>query len=77
MQHEVDAFRAMRIDLLAKYANQYVAIYQGRVIDHDSDQLDLFLRIDKQYPDDPVLIRQVRSEVETVYTVRSPRFVRD
>ncbi len=77
MQREVDAFRTKHADLLASYANQYVAIYQGQVIDHDSDQLALFLRIDEQYPDDPVLICQVRPEVETVYTIRSPRFVRD
>jgi hypothetical protein len=77
MQREVDAFRAMHANLLSQYSNQYVAIYQAQVIDHDPDQLALFLRVDEQYPNEPVLIRQVRPEVETVYTIRSPRFVRD
>jgi hypothetical protein len=74
LDRELEAFRAMHADLLASYRDEYVAIHQGRVIDHDLDELALFLRIDEQYPDVPVLIRKVRPEVEEVYTIRSPRF---
>jgi len=74
IQHEADAFRAMHADLLARYADEYVAIYQGTLVDHDADQLALFTRIEKQYPDAPVLITQVLPEPEEVYTFRSPRF---
>ncbi len=73
MQQETDAFRAMHADLLAKYPNEYVAVHQGQLVDHDSDQLALFMRIDKQYPDIPVLITQVLPEPEEIYTFRSPR----
>ncbi len=74
MRRELDAFRVMHADLLAKYPNEYVAIHQGQLIDHDTDQLALFLRIDEQYPDVPVLIKQVSPEPEEVYTFLSPRF---
>ena len=73
MRQENRAFRLMHAELLDKYAGEYVAVYQGQVVDHDPDQLALFLRIDKQYPDTPVFIAQVLSESEEIYTFRSPR----
>jgi hypothetical protein len=75
IQRESKAFRAMHAQLFAKYPGQYVAIYQGRVIDHDEDQLALFLRVDERYPQAPLLIKRVLSEPEKVYVLRSPRCV--
>jgi hypothetical protein len=77
MQQEAEAFQAMHADLMTRYSNQYVAVYHGQVIDHDPDQLALFLRIDQKYPDEIVLIRQVRPEVEPVYFVHSTRYAHD
>ena len=74
MKREMEAFRTMHAELLAQYQGEYVAVHEKKVIDHDSDQLALFLRVDEQYPDVPILIKQVRKEVEEVYTIRSPRF---
>jgi hypothetical protein len=74
IQRESKAFRAMHAELLAKYPRQYVAVYQGQVVDHDADQLALFLRVDEQYPQAPLLIKQVLSNPEEVYTFLSPRF---
>lgn len=73
MQRESAAFRRMHPDLLANYPNEFVALYQEKLVDHDPDQLALFRRVEKQYPDVPVLIKQVLPEIEEVYTVRSPR----
>ena len=73
LKRETDAFRAMHTELLGKHHGQFVAIYQGQVIDHDDDQLALFMRVDERYPDTPVLIKQVLPESEEVYTFRSPR----
>ena len=64
----------MHADLLQRYEGQHVAVYQGNVVDHDPDLLALYLRIDQKYPDDVVLIRQVRPEVERIIHIRSPRF---
>lgn len=76
MQAEATAFRALHHELLSKYPNEYVAIYQKQLVDHDPDQLALFIRIDERYPDVPVLIKQVLPEPEEIYTLRSPRFIR-
>ena len=73
IHREEDAYRAMHAELRSKYPDQYVAVFGGQVIDHDPDQLTLFRRVDERYPDALVLIRQVASEPEEVYTFRSPR----
>jgi predicted transcriptional regulator len=74
MRREVKTFRAQHAELLARYPNQYVAIYQGRVVDQDAGQLVLLAHVEKQYPDTPVLITLVSSEPEESYTMRSPRW---
>ena len=64
----------MHAELRNRYPDQYVAVYRGKVVDHDPDQLALFRRVEERYPDVPVLIRQVAPEQEEVYTFRSPRW---
>ena len=73
LKRETDAFRAMHIELLRKHRGQFVAIHQGQVVDHDDDQLALFMRVDERYPDTPVLVKRVLPEFEESYTFRSPR----
>jgi len=73
LQRESEAFCAMHAELFDKYPGQFVAIHQGRVIDWDKDQLELYTRLDEQYPDTPILIKQILPEPEEVYTFRSPR----
>ncbi len=73
MAREMETFRTMHTELLKQYKGQYVAVHREQVIDRDVDQLALFLRVDRRYPDVPILIKQVRSKVEEVYTIRSPR----
>ena len=73
LHKEAEAFRAMHADLLARFAGEYVAMYQGRVVDHDTDQLALLLRMEEHYPNTPVLIKPVRPEIDEVFTIRSPR----
>lgn len=77
MQREEKAFDAMRTELLAKYPDQYVAVYQGVVVDHDKDQITLLGRVDEQYPDDIVLMRKVSPHPPKTLRFRSPRFVRE
>ena len=73
IRRESAAFRAMHDELLPTYADQYVAIYQGQLIDSDIDQLGLYRRVSQQYRDAPILIKQVTTSPDEVYTVRSPR----
>lgn len=77
MQRESEAYRAMHARLLTQHANEYVAVHQGQLIDHDVNQLALALRIQAAYPNKVVLIRQVLPEPDEVYTVRSPRLIHD
>ena len=73
MQREIQAFVRMHADLLGKYRGDYVAINQGKLIDHDHDQLALYQRVEKRQPNTPVLIKQVLADPEEVYTFRSPK----
>lgn len=75
LARETETFRAIHEWLLQKYAGEYVAIHQGQLVDHDLDQLALYLRMDEQYPDEIILIKQVCTEVEEVYTIHSPRLM--
>jgi len=39
-----------------RYANEYVAVRGGEVVDHDADQRALYLRVRRQYGRQPMLI---------------------
>ncbi len=74
MQHEAKAFRKLHAQLWQTIPDEYAAIYQGKMVDHDADQLALFLRVEAQYPGLTVLIRQVCSTPEEIIQVYSPKF---
>jgi predicted transcriptional regulator len=59
MQEEEDAFDQMRAQLLEKFEGQYVAVHGGQVIDHDTSQNNLLIRLHRSHPDRIVLVRQV------------------
>ncbi|VAW33177.1 hypothetical protein MNBD_CHLOROFLEXI01-5385 [hydrothermal vent metagenome] len=70
-EREKDAFRQLHTALLEQYMGEYVAIYNGELVDHDVNQTALVARIDKKYLDLFVLIRPVKQEPEIVYEHRS------
>jgi hypothetical protein len=73
MLQEVEAYKNMHPALAEKYLGYYVAIYQGELVDHDTDQEALFFRIREKYPHQVVLQRQVLTEADPVLHFRSPR----
>ena len=77
LHKETVAYEAMHTQLLAQYAGEYVAIFNGQLVDHDTDELALLLRIDAEYPDEVVLMKQVLSSPMREFFVRSPRLERD
>ena len=77
MEREEAAYQAMHADLLAHHAGQYVAIHEGKLIDHDRSELALLQRLNAHHPNAVVLLRQVRPLPEPDLYVRSPRFVGD
>ncbi|MEA3397766.1 MAG: DUF5678 domain-containing protein [Chloroflexota bacterium] len=67
----------MRSQLVAKYLGNYVAIHNGKVVDHDPDVRTLHLRIRRRYGRAPILLRQVTKDMEQPEMVfRSPKLER-
>ncbi|MBX3060897.1 MAG: hypothetical protein KF770_30920 [Anaerolineae bacterium] len=59
MLREIEAFKLMHRQLVQEHLGQYVAIFQGKLVDHDSDPVALLQRIKQKYPDQVVLRRKV------------------
>jgi len=70
---EVAAFHARHAQLRRDFSGEYVALRGGKVVDHDPDRLLLFARVEQMYPDQFVLIRPVRAEIDREFHFRSPR----
>lgn len=75
MAQEVEAFKAMHPRLIETYLDKYVAVFKGKVIDHDKDVVALSRRINEKLPHEVVLIRRVEPAAERVLNMRSPRFL--
>ncbi len=71
---EKDAFQRLHPQLWQTHPKAYVAIKDGKLIDHDADQAEIIRRIDEKYPNSFVLIRQVKEQPEIVYEHRSIRW---
>jgi hypothetical protein len=76
MEREMAAYQTMHPQLLSQYKNQYVAILDGRLVDHDTNQLALVKRRLQKYPNQTVLITQVRPEPIRTIQIRSPRLLK-
>jgi hypothetical protein len=75
MEREVTAFESLHDKLWQTYPEEYIALYAGQVIDHDRDEQTLVERIDAQFPDEIILIRQVLPHLPADLVFRSPRFL--
>jgi hypothetical protein len=71
---EEQAFNHQLGKLLKKYKNQFVAMYQGEVVDHDADQSLLFRRVLDKIGDVPFLITEVTRN-PTIYECPSAEVV--
>lgn len=72
---EEAAFYRLHPELWQQYPGQYVAIYNEEVVDHDVDQVSLYLRVKAQYPGQFVWIAPVKETAAEEYVIRSPRSV--
>ncbi len=77
MEQERAAFLAMHPTLLKNYPGQYVAMYEGKLVDTAPNLSELYQRIHQTYPNVFVLMRRVESEPERIYHIRSPRLAED
>lgn len=73
MLREIEAYRAMHAELLPTYRGQYVAIQDGKLVDHDPDPVALLGRINRDFPGQTVLRRKVEETADVALHFRSPR----
>ena len=76
LQSEMEAFHAQLPALLARYTGEYVAVHEGRVVDHDIDLRTLHSRIYARMGAVPVLLQKVTDTPATDILVRGPRLER-
>lgn len=76
MKTEIAGYEAMHAELVKRFLGQYVAIYQGRLVDQDADPVALHRRITANYAGKVVLSRKVQQEAAPVLHMRSPRLER-
>ena len=77
VDREEAAYLQLHSWLWEHYPGQYVAIYDGELIDRDSDQIALYKRVRERYPGEFVWISQVKDTPIEEYVIRSPRLVED
>ncbi len=70
---ETRAFYEVYEQLRQQYLGEYVALHNGKVVDHDVDLHTLHQRVRRRYRHVPVLIRQVTEKPEWEIAFRSPR----
>ncbi len=73
IRNEMAAFDRQRTSLLDRYRGQYVAMWEGEVVDYDPDLRELHVRVFARFGHAPVLLRQVLDDPEQELTFRSPR----
>lgn len=74
---ESEAFKQQHHQLQEMYDGQYIAMLDGKVVDHDADRVELSDRIYANYPEHTILIRRVEQQPERILHFRSPRLIRD
>lgn len=74
---EMAAYIALHSQLKEEFFGQYVAIYGGNLIDHDTDRRALYMRMMAQYPDEFVWVSKVEEEPIRTLVFRTLRFERE
>lgn len=75
MAREEKAFYELHSQLREKYPQEFVAIFEGNLVDHDPDLAQILKRTKQKYPDQFVWIAPVQASPEEVFHFRSPRMV--
>ena len=74
LRSEQDAFAQLYPQLVEQHFGQYVAIHNGCLIDSDSNDRTLHLRLRQKYGQMPILLRKVTDDVNPpTFLWRRPR----
>jgi hypothetical protein len=76
IDREMEAYRAMHAELKQRFLGKYVAIHDGKLVDHDADRRTLSRRVRQKYGSAAVLITPVEEEPEREFLMLSPQFER-
>jgi len=72
---EQAAWYARPPDERAHYRGEFVAVRGGQVVDHDTDQRALYLRVRARFGHTPAPILHADWEQPPTYTIHSPRLL--
>lgn len=72
IEKEEASYRSQYPELLIRFEGQYIAMHKGEVIDSDSDEIALYVRVQRKHPTVGILIKKVGA-TDVVWTIRSPR----
>ena len=73
---EAEAWRALPHAVRQSYGQEYVAVHEGQVIDHDPDRLALYRRVYERLGDVAVLITPAAAPSPREFLMHSPRLER-
>jgi hypothetical protein len=73
---EQASWYALPLTKRARYSNQYVAVKNGQIVDHDAEQRALYLRVRRRFGPDSIAILRADSERPPTFDIRSPRLER-
>ena len=73
LYREQAAWYALPAEERKCYQGEYVALHQGKVVDHDPDQRGLYIRIRERYGRAPVPILPADQEQPPTFVIHSPR----
>lgn len=76
IRHEKAAFALQQQELQQRYPGEYVAIHEGRVIDHDFSLAALHQRVVQAVGAAPILLKRVDEPITREFVLRSPRLER-
>ena len=70
-QTELDSWYALPTVLRQQYSGNYVALWEGKVVDYSPDQSEVYLRIRERFGAQPVVIIHADWDSPPVFTFHS------
>lgn len=77
VDREETAFHRLHAELRRDYPDEYVAIHNETLVDHDRDQVALYQRVRRRFAGQFVWIAPVRQSPDEAYQIYSPRLLHD
>lgn len=73
---EQKAYEAQHGTLYQKFAGKFIAIHEGKVVDHDADRVALSRRIRTMYGKQPILITPVLAKPQRIVRLSRPHLIK-